>query len=1413
MKLHIKPIFTSLVITLLCTIPAMSADQLMQVTSESQVVSGRQYLLYYVSNANGCYVEAEANQFSVVDGHNTEEYQTKAVYYLISDGDGKWKIKSKTTDKFFPVPTAASNEAHTFTPTEEAEAGLWTLNFLAGGNVAPYCHNTIENIDYSLNRYTGVLHGWTKGEENVNQFKLYEWVGTFNADSKVYMLTGEENWMLVPARGIYYYLYNTSTHEFAYPSDSGDWTTNANIAVPLRVVRQDDTYYRLSTKDGTKTFMTNSKTDFEITESEGSIPSVIFDNLLGGYEKVDNIAEDFTDGWYALRIVEDSEHPQYDGNFLYTLDTPYGTGTLTYPYPVSHGGTYDQHPAKDDVTYYFHMFPVTRSNGTYYHWQLPNGIYIVNYLNNYPIMYHSDLSDFIIGQNVDGTYYIQSSDFRTKAFDGYIGKTARKHLTSSTKLELYKIDVAAAGLTPWKVVFNEGADNIPLTCSRDDVHGPTTVYNGGYFFLPSSNDKPVAAEFSSSAEGFVSETTEVRESDHTIRVLYAPDICFTADNVSIVQGSRTTGRGNDKQVLLRTKIVPQAPCTLKSLDITLAGAEQFDQVEAYLTTADQLHAEGVSSTLLGSKDSGLTGDSDTPLDNIYISLTTNNPVLRMNETYYLWLTADIKENATESEIVDATITGITYTNGKNADQTVDIASKGDPEGNMRIFMRQSFVRVSTENNGQEAHYYRNPAILNIGTNTVLAFCDNRYDNVNGLGKDYDGSDYGHRMDVIVMKSTDNGATWGNPVNVGTGTDETDQTQASGYAGPAVVYNGSKVICLMAKGSTAYDSRDGLTTIAMRTSTDGVTWSDSAPSEININWNGLSPTSFYVTPGKGVAYSDGHVAFVINAKVGGRLQEYLLYSNAACDTWTVDPTPLSGKGKESKIQLKNDGTSLLVMGKAPASKECNNDLLYFKRSGEGESIFDGILQTIMWKNDGTPQRLKDMRLYVSFDLATTWKELFYIQPGNGATSSMAKDSDGNLAICFEDGSIGNDEKDGCYTLTYAVIDKSMIAEHSAELNTSVIISTGLTAKSAPNVSGSGWTTSVVTNTASGLAGITISTNHRAFNREGSSQRYFIIKPSAAGASDVITITAPPGFVIKSYSITGDKKTAENYTLTAGDNTATFNGGTTEQRTLTVDNIYSPSTTFTFTSNSNTNSSYSLITDFTITLTREEYGVKLNQVNPGVPGNSYATLYTAYDLRQIDDYTKAYYITEVEDGKAVLTETANEGRDVPKNTAVLLVNSEGSTYTSFTLTEGMTPIVSESDNLLKGTLNGMTLDMATHQNYYSFGRRRTRENEQSDWGDYVAGFYNNGKSITLGANRAYLDTTIPPVEAGTSRGFDLSFYDNEGEPTTGLSTLNSQLSTPDSPLSTLEWYSLDGRKLNGVPTKKGIYINGGRKIVIK
>jgi hypothetical protein len=41
----------------------------------------------------------------------------------------------------------------------------------------------------------------------------------------------------------------------------------------------------------------------------------------------------------------------------------------------------------------------------------------------------------------------------------------------------------------------------------------------------------------------------------------------------------------------------------------------------------------------------------------------------------------------------------------------------------------------------------------------------------------------------------------------------------------------------------------------------------------------------------------------------------------------------------------------------------------------------------------------------------------------------------------------------------------------------------------------------------------------------------------------------------------------------------------------------------------------------------------------------------------------------------------------------------------------------------------------------------------------------------------------------------------------------ISIPDSQFSTDGWFTLDGRRLDGQPTRKGLYIHQGKKIVVK
>ena len=75
-------------------------------------------------------------------------------------------------------------------------------------------------------------------------------------------------------------------------------------------------------------------------------------------------------------------------------------------------------------------------------------------------------------------------------------------------------------------------------------------------------------------------------------------------------------------------------------------------------------------------------------------------------------------------------------------------------------------------------------------------------------------------------------------------------------------------------------------------------------------------------------------------------------------------------------------------------------------------------------------------------------------------------------------------------------------------------------------------------------------------------------------------------------------------------------------------------------------------------------------------------------------------------------------------------------------------------------------------------------------------------TIKANRAYLQ--IPTASARTE-SLAISFDDEaSGITTTNLSNNTNAVG---------EWYDLSGRQLSGKPSAKGMYINNGKKYLIK
>ena len=80
---------------------------------------------------------------------------------------------------------------------------------------------------------------------------------------------------------------------------------------------------------------------------------------------------------------------------------------------------------------------------------------------------------------------------------------------------------------------------------------------------------------------------------------------------------------------------------------------------------------------------------------------------------------------------------------------------------------------------------------------------------------------------------------------------------------------------------------------------------------------------------------------------------------------------------------------------------------------------------------------------------------------------------------------------------------------------------------------------------------------------------------------------------------------------------------------------------------------------------------------------------------------------------------------------------------------------------------------------------------------------GKDRKLNAFRAYFKFT----EAAAARSFVLDF----GDMTTEIGAIEN--GTPDVGNKTGEWYSVDGVKHNQQPTRKGVYVKDGKKLVVK
>ena len=867
-----------------------------------------------------------------------------------------------------------------------------------------------------------------------SQSETYVWSSGKN--SQTFSSTDPNcQWVIVPTgTAKQYYIYNVGADKFAIPSSTAStasWVFSSD-AVAVTLIKQNDGTFKIKTAT-TDTYAAVSNNyagpiinyndvggNFTITKIDDD-QSAAVDAAVGKLLKNQTARTAVPDetGWFALQI----KNGTYAGEFV-SLATPEIAYQSGRNYPLTFKtSAFNQQPSICNTSFITRV--VKTANG--YAWQLPNGRYLQKSANNYfPVSTDDEVDD--ISMTYSSGFTISHGGY--KAVTYYLGS---KYFVGETtgggsKFDLYPINLTTAGLTAWQVTIENGYDATQLTCSRNDVSGGTTVYNGGFFFLPTGTT-PVSSDFTMT--GMIGCTIDAE--NHTITAQYDPELSITAADIAVNQGNQTTGKGNTMQALLRIKATPFADFLPTQFAVNLTGAANVDNVKVYYTYNDEIRAASASPVLLGTATASEGA----------VAVNVTAPSVDAGTTLYYWITADVKSDATELATIDASLTSISYTNAYKtanslANTVLDLASIGNPDGNMRIFKTQSYPWTASHINTK---YYRIPTIINTADGGILALTDDRYSSTSDLGN--------HKIDVVVRKSMNNGLTWGEEkyIAVGDGTSEA----AYGYGDAAVVRTLSgKLICLMAAGQKGFFS--GMEHVGYVESKDnGVTWSTPVDIYGSIDKADHAITSGFPTAGKGVTFSNGRVAFAMNGMLNGGVVEYILYSDDEGATWKMGTEAIFTGADESKLEIMNDNSLLVsvrrggwntmanrgynrtkgdargdginswgtqgVWGDEMNANGCNADILYYKHDGRN------VLLHTLTKNYSTYR--KDLRLYMSFDEGITWQEVYQLQPGYAAYSSMQKLANGDLAIIFEDGSIGNQDKMDCYAINYIVISKETI----------------------------------------------------------------------------------------------------------------------------------------------------------------------------------------------------------------------------------------------------------------------------------------------------------------------------------------------------------------------------------------------------
>ena len=213
------------------------------------------------------------------------------------------------------------------------------------------------------------------------------------------------------------------------------------------------------------------------------------------------------------------------------------------------------------------------------------------------------------------------------------------------------------------------------------------------------------------------------------------------------------------------------------------------------------------------------------------------------------------------------------------------------------------------------------------------------------------------------------------------------------------------------------------------------------------------------------------------------------------------------------------------------------------------------------------------------------------------------------------------------------------------------------------------------------------------------------------------------------------------------------------------------------------------NFTYATKSAQYTLLVVGIKVNVAAGEYITYFESRTaLKVVDEGAELYTVTAVEDGKAVLS---NASDAMPKNTPFLVKNNTGEEKTFI--------LVPCNDPELAITVADEFIGTLTEKSF--------TEDDMKAADYYVCNgieFIKVRGAGAMASNKAYLKVN----GNGNPQSIQFRHSIDGGAETTGIdaSLVNSEEVNS-------VWYDLNGRRLQGKPSLKGIYIKNGKKVVVK